>query len=32
VQDGVVETMLDPRQFAEHRIAADVQPRVVDGP
>ena len=30
VQDGVVEAMLDPGQLAEHRVAADVQPRVVD--
>ena len=26
-----MEPMLDPPQFAEHRVAADVQPRVVDG-
>ena len=30
-RDGVVEAMLEPRQLAEHRVAADVQPRVVDG-
>ena len=30
VDDGVVEPVLDPGQLAEHRLAADVQPRVVD--
>ena len=29
--DGVVEPVLDAGQFAEHRVAANVQPRVVDG-
>ena len=28
--DGVVEAMLDAGQLAEHRVAADVEPRVVD--
>ena len=28
--DGVVEAVLDAGQLAEHRVAADVQPRVVD--
>ena len=31
VEDGVVEAVLDPGQLAEHRVAADVEPRVVDG-
>ena len=30
VADGVVEPVLDPGQLAEHRVAPDVQPRVVD--
>ena len=30
VDDGVVEPMLDAGQFAEHRFAANVEPRVVD--
>ena len=30
VSDGVVEPALDPGQLAEHRLAADVQPRVVE--
>ena len=30
VRDGVVEAVLDARELAEHRVAADVQPRVVD--
>ena len=30
VTDGIVEPELDPRELAEHRVAADVQPRVVD--
>ena len=30
VEDCVVESMLDAGQLAEHRVAADVQPRVVD--
>ena len=30
VLDGVVEAALEPRQLAEHRVAADVHPRVVD--
>ena len=30
VDDGVVEAMLEAGQFAEHRVAANVQPRVVD--
>ena len=29
-RDGVVEAVLDAGQLAEHRVAADVQPRVVD--
>ena len=29
VEDGIVEPVLDPGQFAEHRVAANVQPRVV---
>ena len=32
VDDGVVESALDAGQFAEHRIAANVQPRVIDDP
>ena len=32
VEDGVVEPVLEPGQLAEHRVAADVQPRVVDLP
>ena len=32
VQDGIVEAVLDPGQLAEHRVAADVEPRVVDRP
>jgi hypothetical protein len=31
VGDGVVESVLDAGQLAEHRFAANVQPRVVDG-
>ena len=31
VLDGVVEPVLEARELAEHRVAADVQPRVVDG-
>ena len=31
VVDGVLEAMLDARELAEHRVAPDVQPRVVDG-
>ena len=30
VEDGIVEPMLDAGQFAEHRVAANVEPRVVD--
>ena len=30
VEDGIVEAVLEPGQLAEHRLAADVQPRVVD--
>ena len=30
VRDGIVEAVLEARQLAEHRVAADVQPRVVD--
>ena len=30
VHDGVVEATLDPREFAEDRVPADVEPRVVD--
>ena len=30
VEDGVVEPVLDAGQLAEHRVAANVQPRVVD--
>ena len=30
VDDGVVEAVLDAGQLAEHRVAANVQPRVVD--
>ena len=30
VDDGIVEPVLDAGQFAEHRVAANVQPRVVD--
>ena len=30
VVDGVVEAVLDARELAEHRVAAHVQPRVVD--
>ena len=30
VADGVVEAVLEAGQLAEHRVAADVQPRVVD--
>jgi len=30
VEDRVVEVMLDPSQLAEHRVAPDVEPRVVD--
>ena len=30
VDDGVVEAVLDPRQLAEHCVAAHLQPRVVD--
>ena len=30
VDDGIVEPVLDAGQLAEHRVAADVQPRVVD--
>src|SRR4051794_15217233 len=30
VKDGVVEAMLDPGQLAEHRVAADMEPRVVE--
>ena len=29
-RDGVVEAVLDAGELAEHRVAADVQPRVVD--
>ncbi len=32
VGDCVVEPVLHARQFAEHRVAANVQPRVVDVP
>ena len=32
VVDGVLEATLDARELAEHRVAPDVQPRVVDGP
>ena len=28
--DRVVEAALEPRQLAEHRVAADVQPRILD--
>ena len=31
VDDGIVEPVLDAGQFAEHRVAANMQPRVVDG-
>ena len=31
VDDSIVEAVLDAGQFAEHRFAADVEPRVVDG-
>ncbi len=31
VDDGVVEAVLDAGQLAEHRFAANVEPRVVDG-
>ena len=30
VDDGIVEPVLDAGQLAEHRVAANVQPRVVD--
>ena len=30
VGDGVVEAVLDAGELAEHRVAADVEPRVVD--
>ena len=30
VRDGLVEAALESRQLAEHRLAADVQPRVLD--
>ena len=30
VEDGVVEPMLDAGELAEHRVAANVEPRVVD--
>ena len=30
VDDGIVEAVLDAGQFAEHRFAANMQPRVVD--
>ena len=32
VVDRVVEAMLEPGQLAEHRLAADVEPRVLDRP
>ena len=32
VDDGVVEPVLEAGELAEHRVAADVQPRVVDRP
>ena len=30
IEDGVVESMLDASQFTEHRVAANVEPRVLD--
>ena len=32
VEDRIVEPVLDPGKLAEHRVAADVEPRVVDRP
>ena len=31
MDDGIIEAVLDAGQLAEHRFAANMQPRVVDG-